>query len=691
MAVITTEREPSVKDAPKTPAWKRRADIQGLRGLAVLLVVMYHADRHVQGGYIGVDVFFVLSGFVITGMVLAQLNSSPGFSIAQFYLNRVVRLLPALALVLSAVALAAPFAISPLGPMEATINTGRAASLFHANIDLTAGVGYFSIGAETNPLLHMWSLSVEEQFYLAFPVVLLGVRSLGRRHLSSRQSWTPMALVAVAVPSFYVAQQTVNGRFDGVIDAPEAFAFYSSFTRAWEFLAGAVLVFVLQSGDIREASRRWFGLTGLALILFGSLAMNDGTVFPGLTAFVPVMGTCLLIAGGGSKGSLVNSLLSSRPLIWLGDRSYSWYLWHWPAIVFARSLWPDVGHIRVIAAIASIIPAALAFSLVEQPVRGASLWSYRRNIVGLGAACILIPLGLFSLATPILEATQSGETEAFVESQESHADFTRGCDGEASLAEKGPSCFWQAPESSGHTVVLLGDSNAGHLTEPLAEASNAAGYDFIAATKSSCPFNDLVVIKNDSVLEVCREFVTGSIDDLLNDPPEIVFLSSSDRYLRDLTVAFADPSSGRQESATGAKADLYSSQLRLTVEQLVEAGIRVHIIQTVPHLFLGPEQSQWNPLRCGAQALRDPLGCGMTVPRDATYDRIRAIAGEAILEAIEDIDGASSVDFIDDLCEAESCNAYANGMWMYSDGGHLSVQGSLLLTPRFEALIREDR
>lgn len=691
MAAITAEREVQAADRPKTPSWKRRADIQGLRGLAVLMVVAYHADRLVAGGYIGVDVFFVLSGFVITGMILGRLDSPAGFPVAQFYLNRVVRLLPALALVLSVVALATPFAISPLGPQDATVSTGQAASLFHANIDLTAEVGYFSLSAEANPLLHMWSLSVEEQFYLAFPVVLLGVRSVGRRWFPNRKHWMPLALTMLALPSLYLAQRTVEGGLAGILDAPRAFSFYSSFTRAWEFLAGVVLVFVLRSGSGQGASRRVMGWVGFAALLFGSLAMNDNTVFPGLGAVLPVLATCLLIAGGNAKDSPVGELLSSRPLIWLGDRSYSWYLWHWPAIVFARSLWPDVGHVGLIAAVLSIIPAALAFSLVEEPIRRADRWSDPRQIVGLAAACILLPLGLFSLVSPIANATQSAGTEALVESQAFHADVTQGCDSDIPLGERSADCRWPAPGGSDGTVVLLGDSNAGHFIEPLAAASNAAGYDFVAATRSSCPFNDLLLIRNERVQDGCRRFVTGSMDDLLLDPPDIVFLASSDGYLRDLNVGFGDPVSGQRTTASEAKADLYSTQLRSTVEQLVDAGIRVHVVQTVPHLMTLPAQEPWNPVHCGAQAIRDPEACGMSVPRDARYDRIRAHAGDAVRAALEDVEGADSIDFIDHLCAADSCNAFAQGLWLYRDGGHLSVEGSLLLTPQFEALIRDER
>jgi peptidoglycan/LPS O-acetylase OafA/YrhL len=308
----------------------RRADIQGLRALAVLLVVAFHAGLPVPGGFMGVDVFFAISGFVITSMLLAELESGDGIDFPRFYIRRARRLLPALAFMLSVV-LALGALLSPAVTQHMTALTGMAASVFAANAYLlNLGTGYFDANTALNPLLHTWTLAVEEQFYIVFPALLLLGWLLGRRRGGANRRIGSFLLVgAVSMGSLVLFLELSAGWTSLGPAAPERFAFYSSLTRGWEFGAGALLA--LSTPWLARLSplvARCLGAAGVLAIALAAFS-GRGVWIPGTAAFLPVLGTCSLIAAGSAPG-LVSSALSARPVVWVGDLSYSWYLWHWP-------------------------------------------------------------------------------------------------------------------------------------------------------------------------------------------------------------------------------------------------------------------------------------------------------------------------------------------------------------------------
>ncbi len=353
-----------VRPGPPTPSGERtpgrRRDVQGLRAIAVLLVVLFHAELPVPGGFVGVDVFFVISGFVITAMLMREWARHGRIRFGHFYFRRFLRLTPALALVVAIVALASVFLQNPFGAQQTTARTGMGAMLLSANYVIGHAAGdYFADNATTNPLLHTWSLSVEEQFYLVFPALLAVAWLLVRR---GRPKAPLVIVTAIAVASFAlgVAWSFGSTWAEGLttyFGGPESFAFYSSLTRGWEFAAGALLALGLSRIPVpTPAVARLIGAVGAVVLAVSAFAIHDSQPFPGVVALLPVAGTVLLILAGSHHTTGVSSALSTRPMVWLGDISYSWYLWHWPLIVFAALLFPN-RPVLLIAAAAAVAAA----------------------------------------------------------------------------------------------------------------------------------------------------------------------------------------------------------------------------------------------------------------------------------------------------------------------------------------------
>jgi len=358
----------------------RRADIQGLRAIAVLLVVAFHAHLPVPGGFVGVDVFFVISGFVITAMLMREWATHGRLSLRTFYFRRFLRLTPALALTVAVVAVISLALQNPFGAQQTAARTGLGAMLLSANFVIGHAAGdYFATDTTTNPLLNTWSLSVEEQFYLIFPALLAFGWILGRskgRHARSL-SRPPVVVVVslIAIGSFALSMLWTYGSpflsgLTSYFGGPESFAFYSPFSRAWEFAIGALLALRISRLKPRSVgSATALGVGGAVLIGIAAFAIHDTSPFPGALAVVPVVGTALVLLAGAGETSVVTRGLASRPMVAIGDTSYSWYLWHWPVIVFAALMFPRNPTIVVVAAVLSLIPALLSYRLLEQPIR----------------------------------------------------------------------------------------------------------------------------------------------------------------------------------------------------------------------------------------------------------------------------------------------------------------------------------
>ena len=381
-----------VSEEGRGPHW--RPDIQGLRAIAVLMVVTFHAGLPVAGGFFGVDVFFVISGYVITGLLLREKLQSGRIALRRFYWRRFKRLMPALAVLVVVTSVLSTALLSPLGPQEIAGTTGIAAMLFGANFFISQRTGnYFDPSAEFNPLLNTWSLSVEEQFYFVLPAVLLIV------WMGSSRAWVrPRAALAVALVLAVSLALTLAGawfslgtRLDLVVDP-----FYSPVTRAWEFAAGALLAITgkrVIAPLVRRRLLHVVGAVGIVMIAAAWIGVGAQGPVPGPWTLLPVFGAVFVILAGNAGAAPSTRVLSRPGLVRLGDWSYSIYLWHWPLIVFAAVLFPGSPQVLVLASLVSLAPALLSYRFVEQPLRTAAIVQRGRRVLLVGTV-MLIPIAV---------------------------------------------------------------------------------------------------------------------------------------------------------------------------------------------------------------------------------------------------------------------------------------------------------
>ena len=326
-----------------------RSDIDGLRALAVLLVLVYHAfPNYLHGGFIGVDVFFVISGYLISKNIFNHIDNKD-FSIRNFYGRRIRRIFPSLITILLASLLIGYFRLLPNDLIYLAKNV-IASSLFISNIFLWFNANYFDQASNLNPLLHVWSLGVEEQFYIFWPLILIFI---------CKKKYKKNIVLIISAASFFLSLYLIT------LNPVEAF--FSPLPRFWELLAGSYLNFV-ERKFITNWYKKYSSLAGLFLIFFSALYIDDSKLFPGLLVALPVLGACLIICG--NKKCWVNSTLSNSIFVGIGLISYPLYLWHWTILSFIRILYPNpLWHLRLAALFLSVVCAYITYKFIEKPIR----------------------------------------------------------------------------------------------------------------------------------------------------------------------------------------------------------------------------------------------------------------------------------------------------------------------------------
>ena len=658
-------------------ARNRRLDIQGLRAVAVLMVVAFHAGLPVPGGYVGVDVFFVISGFVITAMLMREWESTGRIRLGRFYVRRFKRLTPALAVTVGVVMLASFLLLSPFGSQQTAAKTAIGALLLAANVVIARTTGdYFDAPAESNPLLNMWSLSVEEQFYLVFPAVLLLGWLWGKR--SRRPELVPVVLVVlVGVVSFVLAMVGSVGVELPLV--PEVLVgFYGPATRAWEFAVGALLAL----GGARLAVSSPRVALPLALVGAGMLAaslwlITDTTPFPGVWTLLPVVGTLLLLVAG-PVDTVIARALASRPMIAVGDRSYSIYLWHWPFIVFAHLLWPGVPGALVVAAALSIIPAYASYRWVEEPIRALpdlAGWP----LIRLVAAMVLPPLALagtlgFSASNGYWNSTvQKYQTAIEKQHLGEAADCTR-------QAWRNPAkCTWNG-HSSGRPIYLVGDSNADSLSEALLATAKASSRPLVGLSESGCHFIPASFGMEDQAWEDrCNVYQSSTARYLVAAEPGLVVIANSYLWWRDSSeVAIGAP--GKPPSMDReTKLQALSIALTASVSSLQNAGHTVMLVQAVPHWGDSMTSLSWT----GCSLLdMVTVACGHTMSVKDVLERQGATADAVV--GVAQLNGVGLLDVTAELCPDATCTSVApDGLVRYQDGTHITVDQSEALRGAF--------
>jgi len=641
------------------------------------MVVGFHAGLPMPGGFVGVDVFFVISGFVITAMLLREAQRSGQIRLGTFYVRRFKRLIPALATVVGLTLIVSLFLISPIKGQEETAKTGLGAMLFAANIMLARiGGGYFATAAELNPLLHTWSLSVEEQFYFILPVSFaLGL--LVAKRVGHLRGVLISIVVFMGAVSFAVMAAGVNG-----IEIPLVprwlLGFYAASTRTWEFAAGALLALGWSRLSTLRVSRRSgfvLAATGTAMLAASIWLIDSATPWPSHWTLLPVLGTVLLISAGLGEGTVFTRVLESRAMVAIGDRSYSIYLWHWPFIVFAHILWSPSPWILTTAALISLVPAYASYRWIEQPLRTHK--AHRGFPLVRFVSITTVPALLLSGVLFVSAQTNVGNStlNAFdAQLEPHHLAKAKGCF--ANGWESPWLCSWNNAED-GPPIYLVGDSNADQFSEALLASSTTLSRPFVGVTHHGCPYPDIRPRSFDAEEPTCRAFAENAGVFLNTEAePGIVVLSSSWRqYLFDDTRK-EGPRTGASRAET-----LRSLELSLTqaVNELQESGHTVVIVQTIPHWIFSQRPLSWVSCSITRLALD---GCRQTMTFNELPEAHRLIAD--VITTVGAETGAYVFDVTDEVCPKSTCTTVReDGLLPYRDLNHVTVKQSEELGPVF--------
>lgn len=531
-----------------------RPDIQGLRAVAVTLVVLAHAQvPHVTGGFVGVDVFFVISGFVITSSLVRETDRTGTLSLSRFYGRRAVRILP-LATLVALVTMAGSWLFASKIRYAEFLHDALASALYFMNVRLAVeGTDYLREGSAPSPFQHFWSLSVEEQFYLLWPVLLL-VSWKSVRHSYARV----LPLAALCVVSYALGVRAA--------ETSASWAYFGPHTRLWELGAGGLLA--CGAGVVARVPRRvsaagaWLGLSGIgaAAVLF-----DEDTPFPGHFALLPVVGTVLVIAAGGrTTPSPVSRLLALRPATWVGDLSYGWYLWHWPLLMLgpaALGRTPTLPLALGLSALALLL-ARVTLHCVENPVRFHRALRRRpaaATALGLALSATVVSVALVAasfpppISTDVRAATLRGAlaTAPDPEARLAEAIAASGTGLPSNLspplpdikkqwsaiyrdschvnyaATGSPECVY-GDRSSAKVVVLYGDSHAAQWFPALEQLSRTYGWKLVSLTKSSCKTADVTTVNSGRPYEACDIWREKALDRITRLHPMLVVASSSE-------------------------------------------------------------------------------------------------------------------------------------------------------------------
>lgn len=669
-------------EATATPtASARRLDIQGLRAVAVLAVVAFHARLPVSGGFVGVDMFFVISGFVITSMLMREWSSLGRIRLGRFYVRRFKRLTPALALVLSVTMVIGFFVLSPLGTQQDAARTAIGATALAANFVIAKLTGdYFGLDAESNALLNTWSLSVEEQFYLIFPALLFVSWLLARR---TGKRWFPIAMLSlVGLISFGL---TLLGSSGYVLPVEGwLLGFYSPFTRVWEFAVGALLALAGERAMVRTTTgASAFGFAGV-LMLTASLFLFDGsTVFPGVATLLPVFGTLGLLLAGTFRAGAAYRVLSTPPMVRIGDWSYSIYLWHWPLIVFATLLWPDTGWAALLAALVSFLPAIASYRWLETPFRTRAT-PHARQLIAMVLAVLAPPL---VLSVGLWQGAAQGFWQPKVQQfQQQVFAQPEGCSRFTALTvDNAADCTWNADES-GRPIYLFGDSNAGHFVDAVVQAGKELGRPIVVTTTNSCPFIDVHLdrlSKPSSWDAECRDFVQGTLD-YLRGPAAAgtVIISNADGYWDEGDYAIGT-STEMLSTEQQTKLHALSAGLTNMVTSLQDYGHEVVVAQTIPR-WSG--EDTWRTDSCTMWSIAAD-SCEQTMPLERALQRQGAVRG--VVASVATDSGARVFDPWPILCPGSTCHTNNPEGYprYYRDGLHVSVRQGRAMTSDFVALL----
>ncbi|RIQ20880.1 acyltransferase [Jiangella rhizosphaerae] len=691
---------PRTRAAGRLPAdaQRFRGDIQGLRAVAVIAVLGFHAGLpFMSGGFVGVDVFFVISGFLITGLIDREIGRTGRLSLTRFWARRVRRLLPATAVVLAAVAVIT-MVVLPVTRWASIAWDIATSALYVVNWRLAdQSVNYLASDDAPSPVQHFWSLAVEEQFYLVWPLLILVLLWLQRRfHLSITRVLLG-GIAAIGIPSLiwsiYLTETSPGP------------AYFVSTTRLWELAVGAALAIIAHRlPRLPVAWAHALGAGGLAAIVVAVVAYDSGTPFPGTAALLPTLGAAAVIAAGTvGRRTLADLVLDTSVMRDIGTLSYSLYLWHWPLLIAAAVMWGgDDGTLPVATGVVvvgfSVVPAWLTYRLVEAPIHHAKLlvrlpgWA---AVLGVGCTAIGVAAAmLVSQAVPqppSYAVTSQAQGAAVLDDEpdedpdgevvdsveyitptalEAPDDVAR-LDGELCISDiEGTdleSCTY-GPADAEITVAIVGDSKMHQWLTAFQQIADERGWHLVTYLKSGCPLITGDVVFEDAPNEDCTAYNEARYDTLRTDDA-IDYVITSQVASR----AYLGPDASDAEQSDAMIDDMVG-----VWEGLEEAGRQVVVMIDNPNPSI-------DVMECVAEH-PDELGeCAFS--RD---DRERKGGGAAAqLPALERADGISSVDLRDYICPGEACPAVIGNVLVYRRGSHLTATYVSTLTPRLDEALME--
>ncbi|MCU1639094.1 MAG: acyltransferase [Microbacteriaceae bacterium] len=678
MSVLLTRPPEAAKTVPVTPPVHFQSHIQGLRAIAVLLVVVYHFwPGRLSGGYIGVDIFFVISGFLITGQLARELRSTGRIALPGFWAKRARRLLPASIVVLIFSTLATLFLL-PLSGMLASLREILASTFYVENWALAAGSVDYLGSSDESLVQHYWSLSLEEQFYILWPLLLLAGTWLGAKFFARRR-WAFLIALVVAVSVLSLATSVLYTATN------PSEAYFSTFTRIWEFGVGAVLALLPALRPRGAVLTNVIGYAGLAAVLGAGYFFDRETPFPGYMALIPVLGTAAIIVSGRQERWFdIGSVLSGRPQRFVGDISYSLYLWHWPLIVIAPYIpgW-GLGTINRIALfLACFVLGWLTKKFVEDPARSWTYLTRRRPRVTYGwaigamALTALLVAGTFAIQNPRYQ-TAASELQHITETPPDcfGAAASAGCENPELESSVIPSAGFGNADKPGHTecfvqlndstvnpcqfgstddaaprVALVGDSHAYQYLEAMIDLAEQNGWALTTYLKGACPWTTAQV-----------------------GGPSAAFTDSCAAFQRNLAAELAaqTPYDAIFTAALAATPIVAGDEMQAAVDGFAEAWATQAQGAPVVTIVDNPDLDD-DPNKC----LRLNAASECTVPRDdvlASEDPVALAAASA-----EDV---TLLDFSDTFCSAEECFAVIGGANVYRDQDHLTVTFAGTMAP----------
>jgi peptidoglycan/LPS O-acetylase OafA/YrhL len=607
----------------------RILQIQGLRALAALLVTIFHA-RLLPGGFIGVDIFYVISGYLITGLILREIENSGTLDLNNFYQRRIKRLLPTSVFVLFVTAIVGLFVL-PAITRDALGRDLFAAATYVSNYLFAWWQNdYQNLDATPSPFIHYWSLAVEEQFYIVWPLFILFLSRYGKRAI----------FYGVAASSFLSLLLSIYQTQTSPI-----WAFYSLPTRAWELGFGALLLFVPEK-VWRNRYIPWVGAIGIAVAAF---KFDEQTAFPGVNALLPVVATALLIGSVSIWPRFFNDLSNNRLSQWLGAISYPLYLWHWPALVLPSSALGRPLRIRerIFCILLTVILAHFTSKYIEQPIRHKKIAGKKIYLLFAGTTAISLVAGLLisSNASSMINVKDTNYTFDLVKVMEKPAVYGDNCHSNYGETESGDCTYGDTTSKT--TVVLYGDSHAAQWFPALELLAKERRFKLVSLTKSACPAVDVPradqgAFKNSD----CEKWRSNSVKRIKELAPVAVITSS---------FQYFTPPHGYPDEDTWWR----DGQIRLLRDLQGSAQHFIYISDT-------PRPQRDIP---SCLASRDPQSCDSS---EKTKDKI--------------INGFEKIDPTPWLCTT-NCPAIVNGYVAYRDASHISVSAALALKPQLEAAL----